>query len=53
VIDLEVEETDDTAAGHASQAMGESASVDVLSAEVRVLQGGDSQITPHSCGLVP
>jgi hypothetical protein len=33
VIDSEVEETDDTAAGHASQAMGESASVEVLSGE--------------------
>jgi hypothetical protein len=36
---------DDTAADHASQVMSESGSVEVLSAEVRVLQVGDRQLT--------
>ena len=41
----EIEETADTAADHASQVMSESGSVGVLSAEVRVLQVGNGQIT--------
>jgi hypothetical protein len=45
VIDSELEETDETAADHASRAMGESASVEVLSAKVCVLQVGNGQIT--------
>jgi acyl-CoA hydrolase len=41
----ELEESDDTAADHASQVMSESGSDGVLSAEVRVLQVGNGQIT--------
>ena len=45
VADTELEESDDTAAEHASQATIESASVEVLSAEVRVLHVGNGQLT--------
>jgi hypothetical protein len=41
----ELEEFDDTAADHGSQTMGESASVEGFSAEVRVLQVRNGQIT--------
>jgi hypothetical protein len=41
----ELEESEDIAADHTSQAMGESKSAGVLTAEVRVLQVGNGQIT--------
>jgi hypothetical protein len=45
VADTELEESDEAAADHASQATRNSASAEVLSAEVRVLHVGNLQLT--------